>query len=122
MFSAEFWPGLEQELRSFKLWETLPLDKFERTDFPQLAPLFAFANSLTFLTEWTPAFSQQLGSFRSTERDRLNSQWHSQPDFSWLHDVIPLTDAELITAVYNRRRNRIKAPANRRPASGRRIP
>ena len=66
-YTADLYPGIEQELRSFRLWDTLPHDKFERTDHPQDVPLWTIPLDLPrdlFETAFWPALEQHR-SFRA---------------------------------------------------------
>jgi len=76
-FQTEFWPALEQSLRSFRASEidrVLAEKGYRRTDFPQSAPLLTIQLDLPrdqFQTEFWAALAQLSNSFRTDEIDRI---------------------------------------------------
>jgi len=83
--ARDFFAAWYSETRSFRLRESLPVDKFERTDFPQFSPMLTVPLGLLDATDFYPAFHSQLQSFRSGEPDKLSLSVHlTQPQFSFL--------------------------------------
>jgi len=63
----DFYAAWYSETKSFRLRESLPVDKFERTDFPQFSPMLTVPLGLLDLTQITPAVLQLSESFRARE-------------------------------------------------------
>jgi len=86
----------QQLLDSFRLWDTLPLDKFERPDFPQSAPLGKVPLGLVEVLDFIAAWRDQTQAFRSKlpAGDRFYIL-DTQPAFSWL--AIPINLLDLFT-------------------------
>jgi len=141
-FQTEFWPAVQQQTESYRSFESLPRDKFERTDFPQQTPTYTVPAGLynaedipaitqlsdsywlrstlpldkfqrtdfahappqwtipldlprdLFQTEFWPSIEQSLRSFRSDEAPRLQSEFYTQPIFSWFDAPLDLKEAE----------------------------
>lgn len=66
VFEENFTAALNQLSDSYRVRESLPVDRFERTSFPQTAPL-STVPVLAFAIELWPAIEQELHSFRSRE-------------------------------------------------------
>ncbi|KKL84979.1 hypothetical protein LCGC14_1959340, partial [marine sediment metagenome] len=89
--AREFYAAYYPETQSFRLRETLPLDKFERTDFPQRGWLATVPEGLLDARDFYPAFHSLLQSFRSAGPDKLSLSLHlTQPQFSWLKVALDL--------------------------------
>lgn len=81
---------VKQQIESVRTREILA-DPFERTDFPQSAPLSTIAENLyrdLFETQFWPAIDHQRSVFKSTQRELLQPQFYTQPGFAWLDAVL----------------------------------
>jgi len=81
-----------QQAGSFRTRESLPVDKFERTDFPQGTPLLTIPLDLPrdlFETQFIPAIYQQTGSFRSLKEELLTGQ-HLERQLPYPLDILSI--------------------------------